>query len=351
MRMPGVAVVAARVVRAKRFSIARSVLVATGLLAALLPQAGAASETVDAPVQVRQIATFKPGSTQSRLGQLEFVGGLEFTSKQSLLGSMSSIRFYPDGKGFVSVLDTGHWLTGKLEHDEQGRPSSLADLRITAMRDASGDEPSGKGDIDAEGVSLRAGQVIVSFERNHRVDIYPDPGFEQAKPFRSLDILIPKGELRGNGSLETVVVAPPDGPLKGAALTIAERSVDRQGRLYAAILEGPLKGQFKVKRDEPWDVTDGAFLPGGDLLLLERRFSFIGGVGMRIRRIPADSIRPGAVIDGPVLLEADQNDQIDNMEGLDVVTGPDGRPHLILVSDDNHSILQRNLLLEFRLAQ
>jgi hypothetical protein len=32
-----------------------------------------------------------------------------------------------------------------------------------------------------------------------------------------------------------------------------------------------------------------------------------------------------------------------------VVAGPDGHAHVILVSDDNHSILQRNLMLEFRL--
>ncbi|WP_137133841.1 esterase-like activity of phytase family protein [Rhizobium sp. FKY42] len=326
-------------------------LVAASLLMLAPPQVVVAGETLEAPVQVRQISTFKPGSTESRFGQVEFIGGLEFTSKQSLLGSMSSIRFYADGKSFVSVLDTGHWLTGKLEHDEKGKPAGLSDVKITAMRDASGDEPSGKGDIDAEGVALRSGQVLVSFERNHRVDVYPDPGFEGSKPLRTLDILIPKRQLRGNGSLETVVVAPEASALRGAVLTIAERSVDKQGNLYAAILEGPLKGQFKVKRNDPWDVTDGAFLPGGDLLLLERRFSFIGGVGMRVRRIAGDSIKPGAVIDGPVLLEANQNDQIDNMEGLDVITGPDGRPHLILISDDNHSILQRNLLLEFRLAE
>jgi hypothetical protein len=41
--------------------------------------------------------------------------------------------------------------------------------------------------------------------------------------------------------------------------------------------------------------------------------------------------------------------QIDNMEGLDVVSRPDGDMRVILVSDDNHSILERNLMLEFRL--
>ncbi|MEK1866862.1 MAG: esterase-like activity of phytase family protein, partial [Ensifer adhaerens] len=45
----------------------------------------------------------------------------------------------------------------------------------------------------------------------------------------------------------------------------------------------------------------------------------------------------------------DMGYQIDNMEGLDVVVRPDGEVRVIVVSDDNHSILERNLMLEFRL--
>lgn len=311
----------------------------------------ALAASLDAPVQAKPIASFKPGSGETRFGAFEFLGGIEFTSSEDLMGSISSLRFRPDGAHFVAVLDTGHWLTGAITRNGEGRLSGLSDVVISPMLDARGAEPRYKGDMDAEGVALRKGEVLVSYERTHRVDAYPDPGYETAKPKATLPILIPVRELRGNGSLETVAVAPTESPLKGAALTIAERSVDRDGNLFAAILEGPLKGQFKVKRNEPWDVTDGAFLPAGDLLLLERRFSFIGGVGMRIRRIAGETIRPGALIDGPVLLEADMGFQIDNMEGIDVITGADGRPHILLVSDDNHSILQRNVMLEFRLVE
>jgi len=100
-------------------------------------------------------------------------------------------------------------------------------------------------------------------------------------------------------------------------------------------------------RHDPFDATDGAFLANGDLLLLERRFSFIGGLGMRIRLIKSADMRPGALVDGEVLLEADMGHAIDNMEGIDVVQGAEGKPHLVLVSDDNGSILQRNVMLEF----
>ncbi len=159
---------------------------------------------------------------------------------------------------------------------------------------------------------------------------------------------IPRRELRGNGGLETIAASPKSSPLKGAVVVVAETSVDENGNLFAAILDG---GVFKVKRDQPWAVTDGAFLPGGDLLLLERRFEGFGRVGMRIRRIDGAAIRPGALVDGPVLMEADLGEEIDNMEGLDAWEGADGRTYLSLVSDDNGAFYQRNLYLEFRLAE
>ena len=65
-----------------------------------------------------------------------------------------------------------------------------------------------------------------------------------------------------------------------------------------------------------------------------------------MRRWPR-GIAKGAVADGPVLFEANMSYQIDNMEGLDVWTRSDGAQMVSLISDDNHSILQRNLYLEF----
>jgi len=69
------------------------------------------------------------------------------------------------------------------------------------------------------------------------------------------------------------------------------------------------------------------------------------------RRIYGEGVEKGAIADGPVLMTADMGYQIDNMEGLDVWTRDDGALMVSLVSDDNHSILQRNLYLEFILHQ
>jgi hypothetical protein len=171
------------------------------------------------------------------------------------------------------------------------------------------------------------------------------------KPLRNLDIVIPRRELRYNQGIETIVRAPTEGPLKGARMVIAERSVDQDGNIFAAIIEGPQKGILKVRRTDSFDVTDGVFLPDGDLLLLERRFSPLVGVGMRLRRVAGEDVRAGALIDGTVLMKADLAYRIDNMEALDVWRREDGALIVSLMSDDNQSFLQRTLYLEFVLGE
>ncbi len=329
--------------------LGRGLLVLSLLASTSAALAATDSETL--PIRSRQIEAFKVGSSQTRFGQLEFVGGLEMTSSNALFGAVSAIRFRPDGSSFVAVMDTGHWLEGAVTRDASGKLSGLTDLTATPMADRSGAVGLEKWKVDSEGLALREGEVIVSYEQAHRIDIYPDPGFSVSGPAGSIPLPFPATELRSNGGLETVAVSPKESPLGGAAVTVSERSVDKADNLLAGILDGPMKGAFAVVRTEPYAVTDGAFLPDGDLLLLERRFNFASGLGMRIRRIPGATIRPGAVVDGDVILEADMGHQIDNMEGLDVVARPNGDISVIIVSDDNHSILERNLMLEFRLIK
>ena len=337
--------------RERASSACKSFSLAAVLAAASLFPVPIGASTIDVPVSARLLSSFEVGTGAKRFGKLEFVGGMVMSAPEKLFGAISSIRFRPDGEEFIAVLDTGHWLTGRITRDAVGTLSGLADGRITPMLDMSGREPPRKMEMDAEGLALRDGKVFVSYEQRHRIDIYPDPGFATSKPLDRLPYLIPSNELRHNGGMEALAVSPADSPLAGALVVVAEKSIDADGNLLAAILEGPLKGTFAVTHHPSFDVTDGAFLPNGDLLLLERRFNFAEGVGMRIRRIRGGDIKPGAVVDGEILMEAGMAYQIDNMEGMDVVKGPDGSARLIIVSDDNHSFLQRNLMLEFKLVE
>jgi len=112
-----------------------------------------------------------------------------------------------------------------------------------------------------------------------------------------------------------------------------------------------MPGQFAVRRTNNFDISDAMLLPSGELLVLERKFSWLAGVGIRIRSIPLKSVAPGAVVDGPSLFDADLGHEIDNMEGIDAHVTPEGDTVLTMISDDNFSLLQRTLLLQFTLVE
>lgn len=100
-----------------------------------------------------------------------------------------------------------------------------------------------------------------------------------------------------------------------------------------------------------YEPTDAVALANGDVIVLERRFRWLEGVKMRLRRIDGGEFKPGAVIEGEVLLDADMSQEIDNMEAVAAHTDASGATVLTLMSDDNfNGFLQRTLLLQFRLS-
>lgn len=311
-----------------------------------------AESSAPVTVETRSIpfSTFAAGSSQVRFGKLEFVGGFELRSRASKFGQMSAFRFTEPGGQFIGVSDHGYWFFGSVERDGN-IPVGVSDFRKQPIVDAAGNVISDKHYVDAEGLDVHGGVATVSFERLARVTEYPISAHGAGAPLHDLDFLIPRRELRYNSGMETVARGPAGSALQGARIVIAERSIDQEGNIFASVLEGPRKGIFKVKRRDDFDVTDGVFLPDGDLLLLERRFTRPISVGMRMRRIDGSKIKPGAVIDGEVLIDADLSARIDNMEAIDVWQREDGELVVSVVSDDNQSFLQRTLYLEFVLRE
>lgn len=305
------------------------------------------------PVEIRssQIRHFRLGSSETNFGALEFIGGLVLRSTDPAFGQLSAIRFLSPGSDFIGVADHGFWYFGTIARDAGGVPVGIENFRMEAMLGKDAEPLPEKGMADAEGLDVSGDVATVSFEREARISEYRLGPQGAGTPLQDIDIVIPRHELRYNAGIETVMRLLPSGIQEGARVAIAERSIDVGGNIFAAILEGPQKGVFKVKRTDSFDVTDGAVLPGGDLLLLERRFSGILGVGVRLRRIASDTVRKGALVDGPTLMQADLGYHIDNLEGLDVWQRADGATIVSLISDDNQSFLQRTLYLEFRLTE
>ena len=208
-----------------------------------------------------------------------------------------------------------------------------------------------RGWFDSESIALDGRFVYIGLERVNQV-----LRFDFSKGFtRSLGEVVPlppaARKLPFNKGLEALVFVPRGLPLAGTLIAMSERGLDANGNLIAFLVGGPTPGQFSVRRTNSFDVSDAMLLPSGELLLLERKFSLLDGVGIRIRRIALASVAPGAVVDGPSIFDADLGDEIDNMEGIDAHVTPEGDTVLTMVSDDNFSMIQRTLLLQFTLLK
>jgi len=329
------------------------------LLAALLALAVAAdAQTLPSPappaaieIRAEPVASFDVRDRARRqFGLLEFRGGLQLRSSYKHFGGMSAIRVAADGANFIALSDTGWWFRGRIIYDGS-RPSGIVDAEMAPILGPDSQPMAARGWYDTESIAEDGGTLYVGIERVHQIvrfnyakegllargrPIPPAPGF-RSLPF--------------NRGLEALVFVPKGLRLGGTLIAISERGLDTAGNISGFLLGGPSPGSFAVKRSSSYDVSDAALLPGGDVLLLERKFSWTSGLTVRIRRLALGEIKPGATVDGAVLFEADLGYEIDNMEGLSVHRNAEGEIVLTLISDDNFLPFQRTLLLQFTLAE
>lgn len=302
-------------------------------------------------INVNELDAFKPGDPSQRLfGRLLFRGGLVLTSSHRAFGGLSAIRVDPKGEGFVALSDHGDWFTGRIVYEGR-QPVAIRDAKTAPILGEDGKPLAAKGWFDTESLAFNGTVAYVGIERVNqivRLDFAKGGITARASPIKTPPNV---RKLPFNKGLEALVFVPKGMPLAGTLIALSERGLDAAGNLMAFLIDGPSPGEFAVRRTSGYDISDAVLLPNGQLLVLERKFSLVDGVGIRIRQFELASIRPGAVIDGPTIFEADMGYAIDNMEGIDAHVSPEGETVLTLVSDDNFSMIQRTLLLQFTLME
>jgi hypothetical protein len=296
------------------------------------------------PVTVRDaVLELNPEAPQeTRLGRLDYLGGLILASDDPRFGGYSGMAVDRDGRGLWALSDTGHWLRLDFATDAAGLPLHVVAADYRPLRDAHGAALAGKHDSDAESLRHAAdGSWLVAFERRHRIWRYAEPG---GRAVEAVPLPASVDDQPENGGLEAIAVLPGDGLL----LLSEEKRV------------GPGRGAAWLRRkgvwqDRVWPVsgdfkpTDATALPDGGVVVLERYYRPLVGPKARLRLLPAGQIA-GVAPWAPVLLaEWARPVSVDNMEALDVRQAADGSQWLYVMSDDNQSGLQRTLLMVFRL--
>jgi hypothetical protein len=324
------------------------------LASLLLPTPTPAQSPTAEPntVSTRPITGFQRAAIGEPVDGLIFQGGLQLSSPHPDFGGLSSLAFL-DATRFVMVTDEGRFVSGALTLAD-GAPTALTDVEIDVLRNSSGAPLPRKFAQDSEAVDIvfRDGQPAVArvgFEHLTRIADFDIADGRPGGPAREVAIPDWLTALRINESIESVCVAPPASPVAGSTLIITEAHSRLAGTWAATLLGNRDRGDLHLVQGRGVNPTDCAFLPNGDLLVLERGFAFLTFTA-QIRRIPADQVRPGATMDGEVIFHA-SGGEIDNFEALGVRRLPDGQTRITMVSDDNFNSFQRTLLLDFSIRE
>ncbi len=327
------------------------------LSALLLIAPPALAGDVDAKITVRPLPSFSIAEpAKLRFGQLEYVGGLEIRADRREIGGLSGLVVSAAGREFLSLSDDGFMVRAKIERDSLGRPTGLSSALIRRLQTSKGPLPPSKALSDSESIDVYADGAggrfgVVSFERHPAVMVGPVDADGFVGPLAAVGLPGDVRRLQPNRGLESVAALPFDNHL-GRFIILGEEAERRAATddQPGWVIGGKEPVAFRVHRLDGYDLTDAKIGPDGRLYVLERDASLTRGVRCRLRAFLLSDIRPGAVIDGVTLFEANLSEEIDNMEGLSIWLADDGETRISMISDDNHAFIQRTLYLEFRLV-
>ena len=309
-----------------------AVVVALGSLCGCAAPQPSAVETISSrPISLETVPVpLNPqDSSQASIGDFAYAGGLVITASQTdEVHGLSDIEITGTNK-LTAVGDLGVLLDARLVLDGAERLVGLTDARLTPLMNEDGKPLIDKEDADAEGLTLLpSGDRLVSFERKHRILLYPADGGQPRL------VTMPAASFPSNSGMEALAADPQAGP--DAYIVGAEESGDTWTchLTSAPCIKGPT-----IDKPEEFGLVALKRLPGMRAAHLLRAFD--PKRGSRISLQIFESTRMVA------RMEMTQPLTIDNFEGLAAVSRPDGGVRFYLLSDDNAARSQRTLLLAF----
>ena len=305
---------------------------------------GAASAAERIQVTARAVELNPEDPAQFSVGALRYRGGLELASRDRRFGGLSALMVDADGNRALALTDKGHAVTLELIYDSEAGLAGIAGATIVALAGADA-MPLSRRDGDAESLApVGLDSAIVAFEGHHRLWRYRRANGTIIGPPSPLPPPPGLGLAPNNGGIEALTVLA-----DGRILAIAENLVYRSGPFVAWLGNGRSWNRLAYRRSGEFKPTGATTLPSGDVLVLERYFSILGGLAIRVMRVDPKQITRSAAIVGTEIARLEPPLTVDNFEGIDARRGESGETLIYLVADDNFQLVQRNLLLMFAL--
>ena len=289
----------------------------------------------DIQISTTPVALDSANPARTSVDGFTYAGGIAISDPiTNRTRGLSDLRVTADGR-MIAVSDLGDLVEAKLVFDESARLIGLTEGKAWPLSRPDGQPVQGKTEGDAEGLAILAnGDRLVSFERDHRIWLYPAAG----GPPR----VAPKpGNLFSeNEGLEGLTEYPAAGP--DAYLAGSEEGEVWLCRLSAActafsVLNGP---------ELEFGLTALAAFPDGSVVAVHRAFDPVRGARITVSIYGAATLKTRTP-QPMARLRLEGSLTRDNIEGVALISSPTGRPRLLLLSDDNASNSQRTLLLAF----
>ena len=294
----------------------------------------------DDTMRVERVVLYPDDPKRTKVGDLTFLGGIALQSAMPAFGGYSSMVVR--GDRFTLLSDGGNILRFRMDGAFR-----ISDARA---RDLSGGPGSGwmKASRDSESMTTDgAGHYWVGFEGTNQIWRYDGavngPGHGVAPAVMR--------DWPDNLGAESLVRLH-----DGWFLTIAEdghpdkRPDLRIGVVFAGDPVAHPNRYFRFAYRPPagFDPSDATQLPDGRIVVLNRGFDLPFRWSAILTLIDRAAIRPGAVVAGREIARFAAPMTVDNYEAL-AATRENGATILWMASDDNQMILERSLLLKFRL--
>ena len=294
-----------------------------------------------AAAQARAIDLHDGLGSQNRVGRLIWRGGVELDFADARFGGVSAMQIELGGRTAYMITDRGDLAEVTLEYDRGGR---LAGAELANIRAVTG--AGGRGtDAAIEAIArMPDGGWLVAFERNHRLMHFS----RSREPLQTVPRLLttPIGLERASSRRGIEAAAS---TIDRKVLLIGEDIPTTPGFTQAWLGDGAAWTPMTYAMFKPYRPVGATMLPGGDILVIERRGSVNRPAGTRFARINKRLLRPGAPIQTSEVARLEPPFVTANFEAVATSQGLQGQTVLYVASDNEFSSTTPTKLVMFEL--
>jgi len=269
----------------------------------------------------------------------------EMSSDFKKFGGISGLKIispkdasYPSAQfDFYFLSDDGFYLKANPEFDKQNNLKSFKIKNFVPLKSEEnkilmGDKTEG----DAEAIDIKNGDILIAFERNHRVLRYAN----EKKPDHFIN---PENfkNLISNEGIEAM------GFIKNQLLLITENSKASPQTVKAYLYRNNILTIFYYPLYKNYNPTDLTILNDNEILVLERSYTPNFGNRARILTFQYSDIKENEIVRPKQLVKLKPPFPLDNYEAIGNIQITEQLYKLFIVSDNNFNPKQKNLLIEF----